>query len=166
MQDHVARDLEQWRSVRPELDASPMAVVGRLTRLAGALGGETAAVQRGFGLGEGEFDALAALRRAGEPHALTPGELAEATGVTSGAVTKRVDRLEAAGLVTRERVAHDGRGRIVRLTPAGLERIDAAVDAVLAGQRRLLQALRPSEQAHLAALLETWALAVETPDEE
>ena len=86
--DHVSRILDQWGRERPDLDASPMAIFGRMTRLADALGREISAVQRRFGLGEGEFDVLATLRRAGEPYERAPGELAEHTMVTTGAMSR------------------------------------------------------------------------------
>lgn len=162
MTDHVAEILVQWKRERPDLDASPMGIFGRMTRLSDALGRTIAAVQRGFGLGEGEFDVLATLRRSGAPFELSAGELATRTMVTSGAVTKRVDRLAAAGLVTRERCSDDGRGRTVRLTGEGLERIDRAVEAHLACERRLLESLRESERLQLAAILATWSEKIET----
>lgn len=161
MTDHVARILDQWRRERPDLDPSPMGILGRLTRLSDALGREIAAVQRTFGLGEGEFDILATLRRAGDPFELSPGALATSSMVTSGAVSKRVDRLVEAGLVTRLRCSNDGRARLVRLTPEGRERIDRAVEAHLECERRLLQPLAAPERERLAATLAHWAAAVE-----
>ena len=106
--DHVARIQEQWARERPDLDTGAMGIIGRLHRLADALHAELRPVFEKAGLSDGDFDVLAALRRAGDPFALTPGQLAETTMITSGTVTKRVDRLAAAGLVTRERVEHDG----------------------------------------------------------
>ena len=91
-------------------------MIGRLHRLAARLTEELVAVYAEFGLGEGEFDVLATLRRAGAPYELTPGELAASTMVTSGAVTKRVDRLVERGLVTRRVGEHDARGRVIALT--------------------------------------------------
>ncbi len=67
MTDHVARVLAEWSRERPDLDSSPVAVIGRLHRLANALTQELTRVYREHGLAEGEFDVLAALRRAGEP---------------------------------------------------------------------------------------------------
>ncbi|MGZ4487768.1 MAG: MarR family winged helix-turn-helix transcriptional regulator, partial [Nocardioides sp.] len=90
--DHVGRIMSQWARERPGLDVSPQGIIGRLHRLAAALTDELVAVYGRFGLGEGEFDVLATLRRAGAPYELTPGELAAGTMVSSGAVTKRVDR--------------------------------------------------------------------------
>jgi DNA-binding MarR family transcriptional regulator len=117
--DHVARIQAEWARERPDLDVSPQGVIGRLHRLAGLLTEQLCVVYRRFGLSEGEFDVLATLRRAGDPFERAPSELSEHTMVTTGAMTKRLDRLERAGLVSRRRSEADGRGRVVALTDAG-----------------------------------------------
>lgn len=151
--DHAQRVVDQWASVRPDLDASPILVIGRLHRVGLALTAELVKVYSDHGLGEGDFDVLATLRRLGEPYELTPTELMEQTMVTSGAVTKRLDRLERAGLVER-RVSHgDRRSRIVALTARGRELMDRAVEAHLANEARLLEALTAEERSTLAGLL-------------
>jgi DNA-binding MarR family transcriptional regulator len=48
----------------------------------------------------------------------TAGELADATGLTTGAITGVIDRLEKAGFARREADAHDRRKVVVRATPA------------------------------------------------
>lgn len=154
--DHVGRILEQWATERPDLDVSPMGVIGRLHRLAQRLDAELHPVFAAAGLGDGDFDILATLRRAGAPHRLTPGDLAATSMVTSGAVTKRVDRLERAGLVTREANPADGRSRVVGLTPRGLELVDRLVEQHVANEHRLLAGLDAGERRQLAGLLERW----------
>ncbi|MFF2959433.1 MarR family winged helix-turn-helix transcriptional regulator [Streptomyces sp. NPDC057963] len=161
--DHIARIQAVWARERPDVDVSPMGVIGRLHRLAGMLTEQLCVVYRRFGLSEGEFDVLAALRRAGEPFERAPGELASHTMVTTGAMTKRIDRLERDGLVTRRRSAGDGRGRVVALTPAGRELIDRAFVEHMRNERHLLDALSPEEAARLEALLTTWLGRVEPP---
>ena len=154
--DHVARIQEEWRRERPDLDVAPQGVIGRLHRVAALLTDELVAVYREHGLGEGDFDVLATLRRAGAPYERTPGELAEHTMITTGGMTKRIDRLEEAGLVTRRSSERDGRGRVVALTELGRERIDAAVTAHLANERRLLDELDPADAAELERILTLW----------
>ena len=151
--DHAATVVEQWRAERPELDTSPILVIGRIHRIAAALTPELVAVYGRHGLGEGEFDVLATLRRQGAPYALSPGELGERTMVSSGAVTKRVDRLEARGLVERRPHPSDGRSRTVALTAAGRAVVDAAMDEHVLNEARLLAGLDPDERAALADLL-------------
>jgi DNA-binding MarR family transcriptional regulator len=151
--DHVSTVVGQWAAERPELDVSPLLVIGRIHRLALALTPELVEVYAGHGLGEGDFDVLATLRRQGTPYALTPGELGERTMVTSGAVTKRVDRLAAKGLVERRASTTDGRSRTVVLTHEGHRVIDAAMDDHVANEARLLAGLEPDERAALGDLL-------------
>jgi DNA-binding MarR family transcriptional regulator len=157
MTDHVARVMGQWRRERPDLDPSPQGVIGRLHRIGLRLTEELVAVYARHGLGEGEFDVLATLRRQGPPYALTPGDLAAQTMVTTGAVTKRVDRCVARGWVTREVSPDDGRGRVVALTAAGREVIDAAFTAHLANEHRLLGHFSEAERTTLEGLLAKWA---------
>ncbi|MFJ3925310.1 MarR family winged helix-turn-helix transcriptional regulator [Streptomyces sp. NPDC090022] len=161
--DHVARIQAEWARERPDVDVTPQGVFGRLHRLAALLTEQLCVVYRRYGLSEGEFDVLAALRRAGDPFERAPGELAAFTMVTTGAMTKRVDRLEREGLVTRRRAADDGRGRVVALTPAGRDLIDQAFTEHMRNERRLLDDLGPHEAAQLQALLTTWLGRVESP---
>ncbi len=158
--DHVDTIVSQWERERPDIDVSPMRVIGRLHRVADALREELLAVFRRYELGEGEFDILAALRRAGDPFAAAPGELARHTMVTTGAVTKRVDRLVASGLVVRTGSADDGRGRVIRLTDEGRRVIDDAYAAHIANEERLLAVLTPADRRVLEALLRTWGSAL------
>ena len=158
--DHVNTVHEQWRAERPDLDTTPVLVIGRIHRIAAVLTPELTAVYARFGLGEGEFDVLATLRRQGEPYTLTPGELSERTMVTSGAVSKRLDRLEARGLVDRRAAADDRRSRTVRLTDAGRVLIDEAMDAHMANEQRLLATLEPGDRDDLARLLGTLAASL------
>lgn len=162
--DHVARIMAEWRRERPDLDASPQGVIGRLHRLANALTDELVAVYDRFGLSEGEFDVLATLRRAGAPFERTPSDLAASTMVTSGAMTKRIDRLERRGFVTRRVSDADGRGRVIALTAAGRELIDDVMTAHLANEHRLLAAISGDDAADLERVLTRWLSAFETPD--
>ncbi|MFB7461784.1 MULTISPECIES: MarR family winged helix-turn-helix transcriptional regulator [unclassified Streptomyces] len=161
--DHVARIQADWRRERPDVDITPQGVIGRLHRLAGRLTEELCLVYGRYGLGEGEFDVLCALRRAGEPYERAPGELAAYTMVTTGAITKRVDRLEQAGLVVRRRSAGDQRGRIVALTRPGRELIDRAFTDHMRNERRLLDLLTPAEAEALETLLTTWLSRMDDP---
>ena len=154
--DHVARIQQAWAVERPDLDVSPQGVIGRLHRLGNFLTEELVAVYRDFGLGEGDFDVLATLRRSGPPFELAPGELADHTMVTTGAMTKRIDRLVDAGLVSRRRSEADGRARVVALTDAGRELIDRAFTAHAANEKRLVGALTATERTQLEALLTKW----------
>lgn len=153
MADHVDRVVEQWGAQRPDLDVSPMAVIGRLSRAARLIGAELSRTFSAHGLDAASFDVLATLRRSGPPHRLTPSELMKASMVTSGAITQRLDRLQARGLVTRTPSDSDGRGVHVALTDDGRALIDQVLPAHLDTERRLLAALTKAQRDALAAVL-------------
>lgn len=161
--DHVDEIQREWARERPDLDVSPAHVIGRLHRLAGFLTDELLVVYRRHGLGEGDFDVLATLRRAGDPFERAPKDLARHTMVTTGAITKRLDRLEEAGLVTRRADGQDGRGRVVALTERGRAVIDAAFTEHIENEHRLIASLDPGEAATLARLLSRWLRDFEPP---
>jgi DNA-binding MarR family transcriptional regulator len=153
--DAVDRIMEQWETERPDVDVSPMGVVGRLHRVGGILEEGLSRVFRSAGLGNGDFDVLATLRRSGAPYAMTPSELSAHTMVTSGAVTKRVDRLEQAGLVRRTVRSDDARGRTIALTEEGRELVDRLLVDHMANEDALLAPLDGEQRAVLAGLLRT-----------
>lgn len=154
--DHVAQIQAEWNRERPDLDVAPQGIIGRLHRLAAHLTEELVAVYARHGLGEGEFDVLATLRRTGTPFERAPGELAAHTMVTTGAMTKRLDRLTAAGLVERRLAADDGRRRIVALTAAGLAVIDEAFSEHIANEHRLVDQLSLVDREALEGILIRW----------
>jgi len=159
--DRVAQFQQEWERERPDLDVAPQGVIGRLHRLASHLTAELTIVYREFGLSEGEFDVLATLRRAGAPFERAPGELAAHTMVTTGAMTKRLDRLERAGLVERRASDLDGRARVVALSASGVDLIDRAFTAHMANERRLLDELSADDATALEAILTRWIGASE-----
>ena len=146
----------EWRRERPDLDVSPQGVIGRLHRVAARLTEELEIVYDRPGLAEGDFDVLATLRRAGAPFERTPGELAGHTMITTGGMSKRIDRLERAGLVTRRASDTDGRGRVVALTERGRMAIDAAFTEHMANERRLVDELDVRDAAELERILALW----------
>lgn|SRR5699024_5279442 len=154
MSDRVDDFLAQWARVRPDLDASPMGIAGRLSRAGEIVGRTVQANFREHGLQSGEFDTLATLRRSGQPFTLTPGELARSGMVTGAAMTNRLQRLEDKGLLERTMDPANRRSVRVRLTDEGLGLVDEAVETHMATERELFDAaLAPREQEQLAALL-------------
>jgi len=107
----------------------------------------------GHGLQPGWFDVLAALRRSGPPYELTPTRLMGATIVTSGGLTKRLDRLADAGLVARRPDPGDRRGTLVRLTRRGRTRIDRAVAEHVRNEETILHTLTASDRRDMDRLL-------------
>ena len=159
--DHVGKLMQEWQRERPDLDVTPQGVIGRLHRVAALLTHELTTVFERHGLAEGEFDVLAALRRAGAPFERAPGQLAAHTMVTTGAMTKRVDRLVTAGLVTRRLSESDRRGRVVALTAAGLTLINTAFEDHITNEHRLLVGLSATEREQLAGILSRWLATLE-----
>jgi DNA-binding MarR family transcriptional regulator len=164
MPDHVDRIVEAWRRERPDLDMAALALVARLCRtahLADAILGRQLAAH---GLQPGWFDLLAALRRAGDPYALTPTQLMRTMMLSSGGMTKRLDRLVDAGLVEREPDPNDRRGTLVRLTGRGKTTIDTLLPMHLTNEQRLLAPLGPAQRRTLDELLRLLLADLEQPE--
>ncbi|MEU5563498.1 MarR family winged helix-turn-helix transcriptional regulator [Micromonospora musae] len=153
MQDNVDWRLDQWRVERPDIDPAPMGVVGRIQRASRLLERELGRNFALYGLQLWEFDVLATLRRAGPPYRLTTGALVEASMVTSGAITNRIDRLVARELVTRETDPSNRRSVLVTLTRRGRDLIDEVVVEHVDVETKLLTSLSPTEQERLSGLL-------------
>jgi DNA-binding MarR family transcriptional regulator len=144
LQDHVDHILEQWAQQRPDLDVSPMGIIGRMSRLSRFLERSIAAVLTRYGLNEPQFAVLAALRRAGPPHTLSPTDLYNGLLVSSGAMTNRLERLAAAGLVERVPDPADGRSLLAHRRRAGrARRCAASAAAAVRGPPAADQVARP-----------------------
>ncbi|WP_062346513.1 MarR family winged helix-turn-helix transcriptional regulator [Herbidospora yilanensis] len=163
-EDEVDRLVAAWRQERPDLDVTPLQVLSRVSRLSRHLERARRAAFAEHGLEPWEFDVLTALRRAGSPYEMSPGALLRATLVTSGTMTNRIDRLAAAGLVTRNPDPDDRRGVLVRLTTKGLGRVDAAFADLLRREQDLLAALGRQQQQDLSGLLRTLLVPFDTSD--
>lgn len=155
MPDQVDRLVAAWRRERPDLDVEPLEVLSRVSRLARHLELARREALEQLALPQWQFDVLTALRRAGPPYEMTPGELLAETLVTSGTMTHRVDQMASAGLVERLPDPSDGRVVRVRLTPRGREAVDGALGNLLERERALLGRLSPGERTRLAGLLRT-----------
>jgi len=151
--DPVDAIIEQWASVRPDLDTAAMEVFGRMYRLSRAVGDRMEKTYAAFGISRGEFDVLATLRRSDAPYTLSPRQLSATLMLTTGGMTGRLDKLERAGLLRRSPDPHDRRGLRVTLTEEGLRLIDKAVGAGLAVQTEALSVLNEEQAGQLADLL-------------
>lgn len=162
-QDHVDRILAQWHRERPELDTTALGRVGRLMRTAILAEEVLVETLRERGLEAGWFDVLAALRRTGPPYQLNPTRLRETVMLSSGGMTKRLDRLEQAGLVKRAPDPRDRRGTLVRLTARGMRAADRTVEEHIANEERLLEPLEEDERKALDELLRKLLVGLEHP---
>jgi len=151
--DEVDRITAAWHRERPDLDVSPLEVLSRVTRLARHLDLARRQAFAAHELETWEFDVLAALRRAGSPYSLSPGQLGTETLVTSGTMTNRIDRLEGRSLVRREPDPSDRRGVRVVLTELGRSTVDDALFDLVAREHEVLSRLPADSRAELASLL-------------
>jgi DNA-binding MarR family transcriptional regulator len=160
--DHIDGIVAQWRRERPDLDASGLALLGRLFRAAHLADLALAEGTARHALRPGWFDLLAALRRSGPSYELRPTDLMEATMLSSGGITKRLDRLVEAGLVVRRPDPNDRRGALVRLTRKGRTVIDRALETHIAGEEHLLKPLNPADRRALDKLLRKLLTALDS----
>lgn len=151
--DHVDSIVNQWKHERPDLDVTPMGVIGRLSRLSRHIENKLKHVFEAHGLSQGEFDVLATLRRSGEPYQLTPTVLFKSAMLSSGAMTNRLNKLEEAGLIERLPDPHDRRGTIVSLTEQGMQLVDRAVTDHVENEHNLLAAYSEADIEDLTNLL-------------
>ena len=153
MTDEVDEVVAAWAREREDLALDAMHVWSRISRLAGILDAHRKRAFSEHGIEGWEFDVLAALRRAGEPYRLSPGQLLRETHVTSGTMTNRVDRLVARGAVTRDPDPSDGRGVLVALTEDGLSLVDAALASLVEVEEDLLDGWGEPDRERFAAYL-------------
>jgi DNA-binding MarR family transcriptional regulator len=165
MPDHVDRIVEGWRRERPDLDVTALALLARLFRSVHLADAALDQPLAAHGLQPGWFDVLAALRRAGEPYALTPTQLLRTMMLSSGGMTKRLDRLAEAGLIERRPNPNDRRGTLVKLTDRGKATIDRLLPIHLANEQRLLAPLNLAQQSTLNQLLRLLLGGLEPPQE-
>ena len=155
--DTVDLLLSQWRTERPDLDISALGISIRVELLAKLLRRDTATSLAEVGLKPWEYDVLSALRRQGRPYCLPASELARASLLTPGAMTTRIDQLEAQSLVRREPDPEDRRGVRVLLTRKGRAAVDRAIEARLAAAESAVQGMtrkdRVATEGALRALL-------------
>lgn len=152
--DGLDRIAEQWQAQGVDGDLVPMRLVGRLLRLAKIIECALARCHEGFGLGQGEFDVLATLRRSGAPYRLTPSQLYQSMLLSSGAMTNRLDRLERKQLIERRHSEQDRRSVQVSLSTEGLALIERVIPEHLGTLEELLDGV--GERGELERLLKLW----------
>ncbi|WP_079429399.1 MULTISPECIES: MarR family winged helix-turn-helix transcriptional regulator [Streptomyces] len=159
--DMVAGVVDQWQRERPDLAQAlwPVEVLARIQRMNRIIDKYLKAFTAGHGLEVGELDVLLSLRRSGPPYALTAGALLPAAMVTSGAITNRIDRLEAKGLVERVRDGADRRSVRIRLTEKGHALADSVMEDHLEHYAGLLAPLDRAQCDALGAALRTLLVA-------
>ena len=152
---------QEWRNERPDLDATPIGVFGRTSRVTRLVETQGKKLLRDLGLRPWEYEMLATLRRSNPDQGLTPTELGETLLVASGTLTNRIDQLELAGLVERRNHPGDRRALLVRLTESGRQQVDRAVEAHLKKEHELLEALTTRERKSLEGLLRKLLISID-----
>jgi DNA-binding MarR family transcriptional regulator len=135
-QDALYDDIETaWQQQRPDLDLAMACTLLRLERVNQLHEMRVQEISETIGLQTGELHVLLALRRSGKPYELRPTDLFRTLLVTSGAVTKRVARLQEGGFILRVSANDDGRSELVRLTAKGLVTADRGIAEIAKGTR-------------------------------
>lgn len=155
--------LHQWEEQRPDLDLTAFRLVGAVMQLSQVFEAEFKALaQQQFGIGAGDLRILMALRRAGEPYALRPTDLFQSLLVTSGAVTKQVERLAESGFVKRVLPKGARLRHLIALTPKGVRAANYAQEAIatsLAAVAPTLTTVSAAETKTTLATLEALLVA-------
>jgi DNA-binding MarR family transcriptional regulator len=154
----IAKD---WARVRPDTDVTPVLTFISVNRVSALLERELSSFFAAHGLTPSAYDVLATLRRSAPPGGLSFARLSELMAITPPAVTKRVDALEARGLVERHDDAHDRRAFRLQLTATGQELVDHVMPLHVANEERLLGGLNTQERAQLRQLLGQLAAYIE-----
>lgn len=141
----------QWQHEHSDLDLSNFLMAIYFMRI-GTLVEQSfdKMCQRMWGISGSDMRVLLALRRSGHPYAKRPTDLYRALLVTSGAITKKIDRLAGLGMVERQPDPGHAGGFIVRLTRKGLDVVDKAV-VKLANESSIAPAMAHFSDAERAA---------------
>jgi DNA-binding MarR family transcriptional regulator len=146
-------------------DADGLVITGRILRLARQIEAAREAQLAEFDLSVGDFDVLATLLRQARPGGIKAKDLQASVVITSGGLTKRLDRLQAAGLLERRDDPQDRRGVLITLSRAGRDLIQEALPTLLAAEaeriRRAIGSDRDRER--LAGLLRRLLRSLDTP---
>jgi DNA-binding MarR family transcriptional regulator len=152
-EDDVDGIQQAWLRERPGTPVGSIGVITRIWRIGKLLEDDRRRTMARLGMDAPTRDLLSTLRRAGPPYRLTPGQIARATLVSPGAISQRLTRAEAQGLVRRHRAGPDGRSVTVELTPAGHALIERTIEDLLRHEETLLTGLDEAQRDQLAGLL-------------
>lgn len=157
--DIIDGKLEIWAAELPELDLATEGIVERIQKLAHRFDRAMDETLADFDLKRGEWHLLGDLRRSGPPYRRTPGQLADNLGLSSGAMTHRLDRMERAGLVRRLPDAEDRRSLQIELTDAGWQLWQDSTGTQARKEALIASALTGKEKEQLNRLLRELMLA-------
>ncbi len=145
--------LKIWAREIPALDPLTEGIVERIQMLAHDFDASLAETLRTFDLDLRSYHLLGRLRSMGAPYRRSPGQLAGDMRLSSGAMTNRLDRMEAAGLIRRLPDPADRRGILVEPTELGHSTWDRTVDVQAQREALLASVLEPADREQLHRLL-------------
>lgn len=151
--DRLDDSIRVWAREVPELNALTEGIVERMQFLAKAFDRSLDETLTQYGLDRHSYYLLAWLRKHGAPYRGSPGELATDMRLSSGAMTNRLDRVEAAGLIRRLPNPNDRRGTIIEPTEAGNAAWDSATGTAARREATIASVLEPAEREELHLLL-------------
>ena len=151
--DRVDRMLETWASRLPPIDLDIEGVVQRIQWITKLIHRQMEETLADYELTHGEWGILRQLAMEGPPHRSSPGQLAKRDGLSSGAMTNRLDQLEKAGLVKRLPDLEDRRALHVELTDKGHKLWADSLSAQANKEAKLAASLDERELAQLNKLL-------------
>lgn len=170
---HIQDVVASWERERPDLDLSNFLLAICVMRLGRVVDDAYDRLCRArYGVSGADMRVLFALRRAGKPYARRPTDLFKALLVTSGAITKQVDRLRALGFVDRINDPSYSGGALIALTAKGLKATNAATELltkdspIAPGVERMSTADRAAVRRFVQQLLESLENASDTEDVE
>jgi DNA-binding MarR family transcriptional regulator len=159
-QDWVETHLQHVAEAWPELDMAVEALVTRLNKFGRYIDRTLGDTLKEFDLNQGEYKVLVNLKGTGS--SCSPGDLCGRMMVSSGSMTNRLDRLEAAGFISRKPDPNDRRGSIIELTEAGDKLIEAAVYVQGRKEKRMFEDLSEEECSQLDSLLKKLLSSLES----
>lgn len=141
----LSRIEQDWRRIRPDLDAAPMLTGLLLDRLGSAFARHVEQTYSDEGINSSNWDLLLTLLRSAPAQGLTHTELSEMTAISGPSMTNRVTRLLDKGLVERVVSAKDRRSALVRLTPQGRELVERLLPEHIEREQQALSVLTAGE---------------------
>jgi len=151
--DSIDPQLEVWGRELPSLDLETEGIVERIWRLENHLARSMKETLDVYDLNQGEWRLMGHLRYSGPPYRGKPGKLAKHLGLSSGAMTNRLDNMEQRGLIQRLDDPDDRRGVIVELTDAGQRLWEESVGTQAQKEALVAAALDENEKRALNDLL-------------
>ena len=152
-QDAIDRFVAEWAAELPGVDLDVESAVQRMQHIVKAIRRRMDETLSEFKLSYGEWGILGHLSLRGPPYRSSPGQLSEKEGLSSGAMTNRLDRLEEAGLVRRLPDPKDRRGLHIELTDKGHDLWVGALGAQASKEAAVAAALSKKELGQLNVLL-------------